>query len=421
MRLIITMLWVMLLPCALFAQWEFREVIRPGLGSVECVRALSDKTILAIDGFDYVHVSRDAGWTWTLLDSLPRKYSGGLIHSFEALDEQSVLVIKGWFMYRVHADSGVVEELFNVGPESPYPCDSIFARPFHLSRSLNGELWLQLDGGQVLTSRDNGLTWTCELDTNLQKVTQGRRLYFVNDSLGFAIQWGGSQGLWRTTDRGSSWRTLDFNSEIWHVLPEDDGTVIAIGYQQWLSSDFGATWEHIPSPNLWTCSTAVRIDSLRAVAVGQMDVICTSDGGRTWSHGLDLQWEDRVRLSRITDPFHLDATPNGTVYLVHRNGVLISSTGCSDTIVTVSDRPPEESPPFCVVPNPATDQITLRVVHGPTTFVVTSSLSGQQMITVTVDEGEAPFIMNVHRWPAGHYLITRRDAHGIQTRAFVKL
>ncbi len=88
--------------------------------------------------------------------------------------------------------------------------------------------------------------------------------------------------LYLTDDLGSSWTIRDFPGGEFHWL--GDGTVFALGRDQYISRDDGASWTRIKSVN-WDGQYSV-VDSLTmwAVAVDgeETALVTTADGGQTW-------------------------------------------------------------------------------------------------------------------------------------------
>ena len=126
---------------------------------------------------------------------------------------------------------------------------------------------------------------------------------------------GTSDGVWRSTDRGASFRRADFpgdGKQVWSLIAIDDAPdrmyAGASPLDVYRSEDRGASWRRLPTPEIrqrCECPFSPRVMRM-AQRPGQADEIYaaleiagamrTTDGGESWE---DLN-EDLVRLSDRT-------------------------------------------------------------------------------------------------------------------------
>ena len=141
--------------------------------------------------------------------------------------------------------------------------------------------------GTVLTTTDNGITWT------RRKTPTNKHLYGValaeNSTNGVAVGFEGT--VLTTADGGTTWisRNSGTTEYLGRVALASDGiTGIAVGGRGTIiiTRDRGNTWSHSPSgtnENLY--GVALTDSGASGVAVGRRGtIVITRDRGNTWSH-----------------------------------------------------------------------------------------------------------------------------------------
>lgn len=154
-------------------------------------------------------------------------------------------------------------------------------------------------------------------------------------------------GVFRSTDLGSSWRSvpldiqsIDFASTTTHIF-----SLLKDGRGLYRSSDDGITWELVPTPldDLWHDGTSITAHGsvlflVHGKTLGEQDtsswvdggVLRSTDNGITWNHsnsGLPSTIESYVPTQQIVNH-------NGTLYIATVKGFFRSTTGGSSWIQT---------------------------------------------------------------------------------------
>jgi photosystem II stability/assembly factor-like uncharacterized protein len=88
--------------------------------------------------------------------------------------------------------------------------------------------------------------------------------------------------LYSTEDAGKTWEILDYPGGEPHFF--NDGTILALGRDQYLSVDSGASWINTKTVNWDGKYSFVDPKTGWAVATsdGEIALVATSNGGRTW-------------------------------------------------------------------------------------------------------------------------------------------
>ncbi|MBW3671388.1 MAG: hypothetical protein KY432_06915 [Acidobacteria bacterium] len=112
-----------------------------------------------------------------------------------------------------------------------------------------GRLWMSgwgvWGGGVVAYSEDGGITWT-RRDSGIEEVSIRAVAVSPNDP--DLLVAGGLTGVWKSTDRGLSWRKISSreNVESLAIDPRSDDTIfIGTWRQAWRTDDGGKRWKHI--------------------------------------------------------------------------------------------------------------------------------------------------------------------------------
>ncbi len=148
------------------------------------------------------------------------------------------------------------------------------------SSSDGTKLVAAVNGGQIYTSNDSGVTWTPrESNRNWASVASS------SDGTKLVAAFYSGQ-IYTSTDSGVTWFPRD-SSRLWRsVASSSDGTkLVAVGdsIRVYTSTDSGVTWTPRDSSRTWT-SVASSSDGTKLVAVVNGGQIYTStDSGVTWT------------------------------------------------------------------------------------------------------------------------------------------
>jgi photosystem II stability/assembly factor-like uncharacterized protein len=163
--------------------------------------------------------------------------------------------------------------------------------------SRGGRLWAAGHDAVIITSGDNGRTWTLEYhDSERQQAVMD--LYFTDEFNGVAI---GSYSLYlRTSDGGRTWEDVTIDEEGGYHLNsmlrfEDGRRLIAgeAGYS-YRSFDDGETWELMDMPYLGSMWGALRTGDECVLFFGlRGHVLESCDFGTTWTE-LDIETESSI-------------------------------------------------------------------------------------------------------------------------------
>jgi photosystem II stability/assembly factor-like uncharacterized protein len=202
---------------------------------------------------------------------------------------------------------------------------------FYGVASLPSGRWLVAGAsGALLTSDDNGKTWT---RTQLAKTYPFSWLdlfsiRFAPDRVNGWIS--GEQGLiLRTTDAGKSWQKQQsgVTDNIYRVAPVDAKNAVASGVGGALlyTHDGGQSWQVSRQKNGFAFFDAAATDASNAWAVGEFETILhSSDGGKTWTAqrgGKRLNFRQPAYFTvRFRDNLHGWLTGQGATILVTSDG-----------------------------------------------------------------------------------------------------
>lgn len=180
---------------------------------------------------------------------------------------------------------------------------------FSMASSYDGNrLVAVVDGGQIYTSQNSGLTWTARDSARSWKSvassSDGAKLV--------AVEYNGK--IYTSTDYGVSWTLRDSNRTWFAVASSADGVKLAAAaYNGYIytSTDSGATWgtqTNSSGSRVWQ-SIASSADGTKLVAVVYGDQIFTSiDSGANWvARDVSRNWE---HAASSADGTKLVATAN---------------------------------------------------------------------------------------------------------------
>ncbi len=153
----------------------------------------------------------------------------------------------------------------------------------------------------LLKTTNGGASWTVQpLPTSIQC----NRLFFLNNSLGFAVGVMGSTPIvLKTTDGGASWTSSGSGAsrDVCFVSPTI-GYAVGAGGAIRKTTDGGNTWESQFSGTTAMLNRVVFLDSLTGFACGGTAFLKTTNGGASWtSIGISGS------VSNLVDMFFLDS------------------------------------------------------------------------------------------------------------------
>jgi photosystem II stability/assembly factor-like uncharacterized protein len=202
---------------------------------------------------------------------------------------------------------------------------------FYSVASLPSGRWLVVGAaGALLTSNDNGKTWT---RTQLAQIYPFSWLdlfsiRFAPDRVNGWIS--GEQGLiLRTTDAGKTWQKQQSGvvDNLYRVAPVDAQSAVAAGVNGALLSTHngGQTWQVSRQKNGFAFFDIAATDASNAWAIGEFETILhSSDGGKTWtaqSGGKRGNFRQPAYFTvRFRDNMHGWVTGQGATLLVTSDG-----------------------------------------------------------------------------------------------------
>lgn len=178
-------------------------------------------------------------------------------------------------------------------------------------------LWAVGDGGTMLRSRDNGLSWK---RYPLSVTTTFYSVCFPDKRHGFAFGLDDQQGsvIYRTTDGGDSWvLTAHDSSFVLSGISFSDSMIgAAIGVRQifpnqrqnfvYRTTDGGISWaiQIVEQTDLYTLFSVCTVGPKNVWVTGNSGIILRStDGGNTWQDQSNSEWGD-LMASSFQDPEH---------------------------------------------------------------------------------------------------------------------
>lgn len=150
-----------------------------------------------------------------------------------------------------------------------------------------------------------------------------RKIFFVNDSLGFISGGGRFEAgiIFKTIDRGVNWTLSTFSNELRGILFLNEQTGFACGYGIMLrTDDSGVNWNVISSPNEFYTSFAVASNELYTSGY---------NGGIYKTPGDNINWnsinDGNNAFSNRTHFNCITAATNGTLVAAGNDGIIAVS------------------------------------------------------------------------------------------------
>lgn len=286
-----------------------------------------------------------------------------------------------------------------------------------------------LGNGIIDMSTDTGLTWTNVTTLPGHPVS---RLHFVDDQLGFAacggyrrllnngIQLADSGALYRTTNGGLDWQLVhdDHISGFSDVdfLNEEIGAATRVDGAMLRTTNGGDSWEpasvSIPGSYVLT-SVTFRSDGLGFASAYRPDgteglILTSDDEGETWYEQFSTSGLDHSR--RIYDLYFFDVA----------HGYASTHIRPLRTDGIVLDLAEEPNPQFQISPNPATEQLIVRLNGARPVDLELMDASGRVLRTIhtpITDRVE----LNVGDLSPGSYLVRVKGDGRMRCERFQRL
>jgi photosystem II stability/assembly factor-like uncharacterized protein len=416
MKTILLSLFILLLPCATFAQAQSAWAVIPGAPQTYRIDDISfvQDTIayLVSDPFPTgprLHKSIDRGQTWTLVGVSPV-----MARSIEFIDEQTGFIgtifnaAGGRYFYKT-TDGGqsfTWLDTMITGQKGTGICGMAHLDSLVLAvGSVNGD-------AEVLKSNDAGLTWTrFDLDSLAGALID----VYIVDSLTYFVsgQANAAQNskaiLLKTIDGGLTWTPMIYSAAGlcygWKIFmgPDSLGLVSVEnfnGASVFRTADYGNTWSEIVIPGgLVEDLGAVGLLNDTLGWVGQQHgfgMYQTSNGGLSWSYlnyGSNLN--RMVKLDSVT------MVMIGNTVHQYRPGF----TGLPSDPVKV-----EDSHILKVYPNPASVEMMIDLELKSGTYLVVTLNSGEgKHLKTFVRENRFPgkylWKEDIRKYPEGTYIV----------------
>jgi photosystem II stability/assembly factor-like uncharacterized protein len=258
-------------------------------------------------GTDRVWRTTDGGVTWTASEA---GYPIGQFSMFEFADDEN-----GWMLQEVESGFGsqlvslfrtvdggdVWQEIVNPYESDDlqscrktgmsffemstgwvtYDCEGTYLEPFLDITEDAGQSWIE---GQLPlpngTAQSNDEGWCYSSSPRLTGEVSGSLLVTCVVDEGSIIS--ESVYMYLTEDSGETWEIRDYPGGEPHFF--SGGTILALGRDQYLSTDSGVNWEKIKTVSWDGIYSFLSPDIGWAIATSEAEIalVATSDGGRTW-------------------------------------------------------------------------------------------------------------------------------------------
>jgi photosystem II stability/assembly factor-like uncharacterized protein len=251
----------------LFAQWEWQSPLPQG-NTLNDVKIVSEKVVLAIGELGTVIRSTDTGETWKLIN-LGTETN---LVSLSFADEQTgyILGINGTVFKTT--DCGINWSVQNPGIKTIYYSicfvdkDTGFVAGYY---------------GTILKTTDGGNTWAKK---NSKTISTLNKIIFLNNKIGFAV---GKEGVVvKTTDSGNTWKGASISSGIdlksIFFTDENNGWTITANGKIYKTTDGGDNWVEQYSNSSMSYTSLWFADLNNGKVWGNYNC-ATIDGGKTWT------------------------------------------------------------------------------------------------------------------------------------------
>lgn len=286
--------------------------------------------------------------------------TGGMIESFARVGEDIVASTAGGAFFRSTDDGRTWLHLYedewtrNTALLHGTADDMLYALSFNNTwrSSDHGESWAECDisefalyaastadgtvllglRGSVAISTDKGESWS----RSYPNPGSSRYFKLAVDAVGNWYAGGNRAGLHRSTDRGSTWTSIEAglpNDEVYSVSVAD-GDVLYVGVTDgtFRSTDRGDTWTAVTglgSLYVYSIQTTQLSSGIGLVAETYTGPRVSTDGGLTWEKGIFEAFSDVLTLSALGDGLLL-ASADGRVLRSEQGGAFeVSDAGLS--------------------------------------------------------------------------------------------
>ena len=266
----------------------------------------------------------------------------------------------------------------------------------------------------ILRTSDGGVSWdidTTSVETNLYAVSMYDALH------AFAV--GRRGAMYRTEDGGETWQEVKtaFTAHFYDVKYFPSGDVV-VGHNKGIvrSTDHGATWTIYDLPNGQTCYGWSCLSPQTAYCAQDLgSIMRTTDGGATWV-------KEKHNVAEAGHLFAIHFLDERTGYLAGADGYILRYTSpdsSSSVQEVIRSSRPSAVPGLSLVPNPARDEVTVRIegVEGKSVRSCrVLDIAGRIVREVEWSEAEQPhgsvFSLSLTGLPEGYYVVQVADEGG---------